>query len=171
MAIENSVDDNTISQENSTSEDNTTSDENSISDVDLTSKPKGLTRTQKFILGVFGLMVFASVASVVGLAVLNGQQQVTGSTKPNTNCTRLEVGAQPSTGGPAYTQSFVDSDFYGCEAVGMKEEVGIALLHFHKVAVRVSSRDGINFPLTADYSDSRVNLSIMKAVITAYSVG
>ena len=132
---------------------------------------KGLTKTQKFILGVFGVMVVASVLSVVGLSVLNGQQHATGSTTPKADCTRLVVGAKPSSGGPAYTKSYVDSDFYGCETLGMKEDVAKALLSFHKVQVRIASRDGINFPLTADYSDGRVNLGVTNSVITSYNVG
>ena len=131
----------------------------------------GLTPTQKFIVGVFGAMVVASVLSVIGLAVLNGQQHDTGSPTPTANCVRLQLGATPANGGPAYTQSFVESDFYGCQTVGMNEDAAIALLRSHSIAVRISSRDGINFPLTADYSDSRVNLSVVGSVVTGYEVG
>ena len=131
----------------------------------------GLTPTQKFILAVFGVMIAASLLSVVGLSVLNAQQHNTGSPTPNANCTRLQVGATPKAGGARYTTAFVESDFFGCQTVGMNEAAGIALLQSHNILVRISARDGISFPLTADYSDGRVNLTVMHSVITAYEVG
>jgi hypothetical protein len=144
-------------------------------DGNVASKPNpsrgGLTPTQKFILAVFGVMVVFSVLSVIGLSILNSQQHDTGSPTPNPKCTRLEVGASPSTGGAAFTQVFVETDYYGCQTVGMNENAAIALLHQHNVVVRIATRDGISFPLTSDYSDGRVNLTVLHSVITAYEVG
>jgi len=116
-------------------------------------------------------MIFASVLSVIGLLVLNNQQHDTGSPTPTAKCTRLVVGQTPTAGGPVVTAAFADSDFYGCQTVGMNEDAGIALLRSHKIVVRIAARDGINFPLTADYSDGRVNLSVDHSVITGYNVG
>jgi hypothetical protein len=130
-----------------------------------------LTPTQKFILAVFGVMIFASVLSVIGLAVLNNQQHATGSPTPIAHCTRLVVGQAATDGGPVVTETFANSDFYGCQTVGMNEDAGIALLKSHGIASRVSTRDGISLPVTADYSEARVNLSVMHSIITAYSVG
>jgi hypothetical protein len=144
-------------------------------DKQVVSKPNpsggGLTSTQKFILAVFGLMLVFSVLSVIGLSVLNSQQHATGAATPNPKCTRLEVGASPSPGGAVFTPAFVESDFFGCQTVGMNENAALALLHLHNVVVRIATRDGISFPLTADYSDGRVNLTVLHSVVTAYEVG
>ena len=141
----------------------------------LAGKPKpsggGVTPTQKFILAVFGAMVVASVLSVVGLSVLNSQQHDTGTNTPNAKCTRQQVGASPAPGGAAFTQVFVETDYYGCQSVGMNESAGIAFLHLHSIVVRIATRDGISFPMTADYSGGRVNLTVVGSVITAYEVG
>ena len=37
--------------------------------------------------------------------------------------------------------------------------------------VMIASRDGEDFMLTADYSDARVNLTIVRSVVTKYNVG
>jgi len=131
----------------------------------------GLTSTQKFILGVFGAMLVASVISVFALFALNNNQHAQGASTPNPNCQRLVLGATPANRQIATTQTYADSDFYGCQTVGMNEEAGTALLTSHNIAVRIATRDGISYPLTADYSEARVNLTITKSVITAYEVG
>lgn len=131
----------------------------------------GLTSTQKFILAVFGAIITASVISVFALFALNNGQQSHGSATPNPNCTKLVVGSTPANGSTAISETYANSDFYGCQTIGMNEDAGIALLKSHNIAVRISARDGINFPLTADYSEARVNLSIDHSVITAYNVG
>ena len=132
---------------------------------------RGLTPTQKFIIAIFGAMVVGSVLSVIGLSVLNVQQHNTGSPTPTASCVRLQLGEKPANGGAAYTESVIESDFFGCQTVGMNEDAAMALLRLHNIATRISSRDGISFPLTTDYSDSRVNLTIMQSVVAGYEVG
>jgi len=131
----------------------------------------GLTATQKFILAVFGVMIVASVLSVIGLLVLNNQQHSTGSPTPTASCIKLVVGSTPKVGGPVVTEAYANSDYFGCQTVGMNEAAAITLLQSHNIAVRIAARDGINFPLTADYSEGRVNLSIDHSVVVAYNVG
>jgi hypothetical protein len=130
----------------------------------------GLTPTQKFILTVFGAMVVASVLSIIALAAVNSQQAAPGSSTPNSHCTR-QLAAPTTDGSKSHSQTYLDTDYLGCQTIGMSESAGIAFLASKNIVTRISNRDGIEFPLTADYSESRVNLTVTRSVITAYNVG
>ena len=116
-------------------------------------------------------MLVASVLSVIGLFILNSQQHNTGSPTPVHKCTKLELGAIPTNGSDPYSATYVNSDYYACQTIGMNEDSGVAFLRSHNIVVRIATRDGISYPLTADYSEGRVNLTINRSVITAYNVG
>ena len=135
-----------------------------------TSEQRGLTPTQKFILGVFGAMAVASVLSLIALAAVNGQRVAPGSSTPNPQCTR-ELAAPSSDTSAGKSQTYLDTDFYGCQSLGMSESAGIAFLESKNIRVRIASRDGEDFMLTTDYSESRVSLTINRSIITDYAVG
>ena len=139
-------------------------------DDNSTSAQRGLTPTQKFILGVFGAMVVAGVLSVVALTVVNNQRVAPGASTPNSHCTR-QLAAPSGDGSTGHSQNYLDTDFYGCQTLGMSESAGVAYLESKDIRVRIASRDGEDFMLTADYSESRVNLTIVRSIITDYNVG
>jgi hypothetical protein len=132
---------------------------------------RGLTPTQRFIVTVFGLMVVAGGLSVFGLLALNANQAAPGSSTPNPNCTRQLAGPASSNDPAARNQAYLDADYAGCQSLGMSESAAVAFLNGKGLAVRIASRDGQDFMLTADYSDSRVNLTVMRSVVTKYNVG
>ena len=136
-----------------------------------TSTKKGLTPTQRFIVIVFGLMVVGGGLSAFGLLALNSQMAAPGSSTPNPNCTR-QLAAPTSDGTQgSHTQVYLDSDYAGCQSLGMSESAAVAFLRSKGLVVRIASRDGEDFMLTADYSESRVNLTIVHSVVTKYTVG
>jgi len=134
------------------------------------SAQRGLTPTQKFILGVFGAMVVAGVLSLVALTVVNNQRVAPGAATPNSHCTR-QLAAPQSDESSGKSQTYLDTDFYGCQTLGMSESAGVAYLESKNLSVRIASRDGEDFMLTEDYSESRVNLTIIRSIITDYNVG
>lgn len=146
------------------------SSSNSAQATNETAPKGGLTPTQKFILGVFGAMVVASVLSIIALAAVNSQQAAPGSSTPNSHCTR-QLAAPTTDGSKSHSQTYLDTDYLGCQTIGMSESAGIAFLTSKNIVTRISNRDGIEFPLTADYSESRVNLTITGSIITDYNVG
>lgn len=51
------------------------------------------------------------------------------------------------------------------------EKFAIAYIESKKIAFRIASRDGKNFPLTMDYRPNRINLNIIKGKVKGFNVG
>lgn len=57
------------------------------------------------------------------------------------------------------------------ELVGLSEEEAMKVAQENGWTTRVRVRDGQSFPLTMDYSDTRVNFTIVKGFVTAVDIG
>ena len=110
-------------------------------------------------------MIAASAASVVGLVALNASQKPTGSSTPNASCVQQIADSNTK------SQTFLDSDFLGCEVKGMTEAAATDFIASKGSLWRIAARDGKSFILTQDYSEARINLTLNNNQVTDYFVG
>ncbi|MFM7093215.1 MAG: hypothetical protein ACKOYL_01460, partial [Actinomycetota bacterium] len=81
-----------------------------------------------------------------------------------------EGGSSGSSGGSAGVETTLPKDEV-LKLVGLSEDEATRIAESKGWVVRVSSRDGKDFQLTADYVMNRVNLAIVEGKVTGVSVG
>jgi hypothetical protein len=55
--------------------------------------------------------------------------------------------------------------------IGLTESEAVKVASERGWTIRVAMRDGEAFMLTKDYSENRVNLTVVKTVVTAVTIG
>jgi len=55
--------------------------------------------------------------------------------------------------------------------IGLTEDEAVKVASERGWTIRVAMRDGEAFMLTLDYSENRVNLTVVKTVVTAVTIG
>ena len=115
---------------------------------------------QTAVVAVIGLLL-ASAAFVIGL--ITGASNASVSSvldSPNELCFIDTSPAQ-------FSDKHSETKLAGCQVVGMSKQEAIAYLKSADLTVRIASEEGESFPMTEDYSDSRINLEIVGLVVAA----
>ena len=115
---------------------------------------------QTAVVAVIGLLL-ASAAFVIGL--ITGASNASVSSvldSPNELCFIDTSPAQ-------FSEKHSETKLAGCQVVGMSKQEAIAYLKSADLTVRIASEEGESFPMTEDYSDSRLNLEIVGLVVAA----
>jgi hypothetical protein len=115
---------------------------------------------QTAVVAVIGLLL-ASAAFVIGL--ITGASNASVSSvldSPNELCFIDTSPAQ-------FSEKHSETKLAGCQVVGMSKQEAIAYLKSADLTVRIASEEGESFPMTEDYSDSRINLEILVGLVVA----
>lgn len=107
------------------------------------------------------LLTAAFVATALGAffaGSLISNPTVEPRTTPNALCFR-------DTNPEQFTPQHVETKLIACQVVGMTKDAAIEYIEEQSITVRIAMEDGEYFALTEDYTDSRINLEIIRGLV------
>jgi len=111
------------------------------------------------------------VLALVILTPLNLSYANDSSATAKENLSKGDSSYKPRTVEPDFEKVAKETAKVGKYILLKNEKFAIAYIESKKIAFRIASRDGKNFPLTMDYRPNRINLNIVKGKVKGFNVG
>ena len=119
-------------------------------------KPRS--RVRSFFIATLVALIVAAISFVTGLTVGAGPGANITQTERNMICSNLILTGYE-------TEVHAKTSRIACEVVGMTEAAAVDYIESTGRALRVAYRDGEFFALTEDWSDSRINLWLLRGIV------